>query len=116
MGKTLREWQEIVDEWIQQYGGGYWEPLSNLARVTEEVGELARLVNHLYGEKPKKPTEAEQELGMEMCDIIFALICMANREGIDLEASFQRMMAKYRTRDRDRYVSDKYKGEETPHV
>lgn len=104
MGKTIADWQREVDEWIQRYGGGYWAPLANLARVAEEVGELARLVNHLYGEKPKKPDEAAQELGIEICDIIFALICMANREGINLEAAFEEMMAKYRVRDRNRYV------------
>lgn len=104
MGKTLREWQNMVDEWVQTDGGGYWAPMSNLARVAEEVGELARILNHLYGEKPKKPTEEAQDLGIEICDIIFALICLANREGIDLEESFEKMMTKYRIRDRDRYV------------
>jgi NTP pyrophosphatase (non-canonical NTP hydrolase) len=106
MGKTMAEWQQIVDDWIQTYGGGYWHPLSNLARVVEEVGELARLLNHFYGEKPKKPTEAEQEMGIEICDIIFALICLANREGIDLEKSFEQMMAKYVKRDTNRFIQD----------
>ena len=105
MGQTLRDWQSMVDQWVQEAGGGYWSPLSNLARVTEEVGELARLVNHLYGEKPKKETEAAQELGIEICDIIFALICLANREGLDLEAEFERMMEKYRARDLGRFAA-----------
>jgi NTP pyrophosphatase (non-canonical NTP hydrolase) len=109
MGKTMREWQEIVDQWINEFGGGYWAPMSNLARVTEEVGELARLINHLYGEKRKKASEAEQELGIEISDIIFALICLANSQGIDLETSFEQMMTKLTTRDRYRYVP---KGEE----
>ena len=104
MAKTVHDWQEIVDEWIQEVGVGYWSPMANLARVTEEVGELARLVNHLYGPKRKKPTEAQQELGIEICDIIFTLICMANSQGVDLEESFERMMHKYRTRDRNRYT------------
>ncbi len=106
MAKTMHEWQEMVDQWIRECGGGYWLPMSNLARVVEEVGELARLLNHLYGEKPKKPNEEKQELGIEICDIIFALICMANREGIDLEESFAKMMDKYQTRDRDRYAKN----------
>ncbi len=105
MGKTLREWQAVVDEWVGEAGGGYWSPLSNLARLTEEVGELARLVNHLYGEKPKKDTEAAQELGLEICDIIFVLMCLANREGLDLDAEFERTIAKYRARDRGRFAS-----------
>ena len=104
MGQTVREWQEIVDEWIRKVGGGYWPPLVNLARVTEEVGELARVVSHEHGPKRKKPSEADQDLAMEMCDIIFALICMANSLDIDLEDSFERMMRKYWTRDRSRYI------------
>ena len=104
MAKTMHQWQETVDRWIQESGGGYWAPMSNLARAVEELGELARLLNHLYGEKPKKSSEEQQELGIEICDIIFALICLANREGIDLEASFEQMMDKYQTRDRNRYV------------
>jgi len=101
--KSIRDWQREVDEWVRTVGGGYWPPLVNLARIAEEVGETARLVNHLYGPKPKKPTEAPQELGMELADILFAVICMANSEGIDLQDSFARVMEKYRVRDKDRY-------------
>ena len=103
--KTIRDWQREVDEWVTTIGGGYWTPLVNLARIAEEVGETARLVNHLYGPKPKKATEAPQELGMELADILFAVICMANSEGIDLQDSFTRVMEKYRIRDKDRYRS-----------
>ncbi len=105
MAQTLRDWQAEVDRWVAEAGGGYWAPLSNLARVTEEVGELARLVNHLYGEKPKKSSEAAQELGIEICDVIFALICLANREGLDLEREWERMMEKYRARDQGRFAN-----------
>jgi NTP pyrophosphatase (non-canonical NTP hydrolase) len=101
--RTIRDWQRDVDEWVMSAGGGYWTPLVNLARIAEEVGETARLVNHLYGPKPKKVTEAPQELGMELADILFAVICMANSEGIDLQDSFARTMEKYRVRDKDRY-------------
>ena len=101
--KTVRDWQRDVDEWVMSIGGGYWTPLVNLARIAEEVGETARLVNHLYGPKSKKPTEAPQELGIELADILFAVICMANSEGIDLQDSFARVMEKYRVRDKDRY-------------
>ena len=102
-GKTLKDLQTEVDEWVQKVGGGYWSAHANLARISEEVGELARLVNHLYGPKPKKPTEATQELGEEMADILFAVICLANSEQIDLEASFAGVLAKVWHRDRDRY-------------
>lgn len=100
---TIRESQEEVDNWIQAVGGGYWSPHANLARVAEEVGELARLVNHLYGPKPKKPTEGAQELGEELADIVFAVICMANSEGIDLQESLEGVLAKVWRRDRYRY-------------
>lgn len=101
--KTLREFQADVDAWIQAVGGGYWSPHENLARIAEEVGELARVLNHLYGPKPKKANEAAQELGEELADIVFALICLANSEGIDLGASLEEVIAKVWHRDRDRY-------------
>jgi len=109
--KTIRDWQREVDEWVRTVGGGYWSPLVNLARIAEEVGETARLVNHLYGPKPKKPTEAPQELGTELADILFAVICMANSEGIDLQDSFARVMEKYRVRDKARYRNAKQRAE-----
>jgi len=102
--KTLKEFQSDVDAWIQAVGGGYWSPHANLARIAEEVGELARLINHLYGPKPKKASEASQELGEELADIIYAIICMANSEGIDLETSLSMVIAKVWRRDRDRYT------------
>ena len=101
---SLADAQQRVDTWISQYEEGYFHPLTNLARLTEEVGELAREVNHRFGQKTKKRDEAEGDLAMEMADILFVLICMANREGIDLEAAFDRMMAKVETRDRDRWT------------
>jgi NTP pyrophosphatase (non-canonical NTP hydrolase) len=103
--KALSEFQADVDVWIQTVGGGYWSPHANLARIAEEVGELARLINHLYGPKPKKATEAAQELGEELADIIFAIICLANSQGIDLEESLAQVIAKVWTRDRDRYAA-----------
>lgn len=103
-GKTVNEFQAEVDTWIQAVGGGYWSPLVNLARIAEEVGELARLVNHQFGPKPKKASEASQELGEEMADIIFAIICMANSQGIDLESSLQKVIDKVWERDRHRFT------------
>ncbi|HEX3274034.1 MAG TPA: nucleotide pyrophosphohydrolase [Gemmatimonadales bacterium] len=101
---SLADAQRRVDAWISQYEKGYFHPLTNLARLAEEVGELAREINHRFGEKTKKPTEADGDLAMEMADILFVLICMANREGIDLGAEFERMMIKVETRDRDRWT------------
>ena len=100
---SLTEAQARVDEWISQFEEGYFHPLTNLARLIEEVGELAREVNHRFGQKTKKREEPEGDLGMEMADILFVLICMANREGIDLEEAFERMMGKVETRDAARW-------------
>lgn len=102
--KSLRELQQEVDDWVQSWGGGYWSPMSNLARIVEEVDEVARLLNDQFGEKPKKETEPDQDLGLELTDIMYAIICLANSQGIDLQESFERMMEKYRTRDKYRYV------------
>ncbi|HEU5305219.1 MAG TPA: nucleotide pyrophosphohydrolase [Gemmatimonadales bacterium] len=100
---SLEEAQRRVDSWISQFEEGYFHPLTNMARLTEEVGELAREVNHRFGQKTKKAEEAVGDLGMEMADILFVLICMANREGIDLEEAFERMMAKVEARDEKRW-------------
>lgn len=101
---TLSDAQRRVDTWISQYEEGYFDPLTNMTRLAEEVGELAREVNHRFGQKTKKQGEAEGDMGMEMADILFVLICMANREGIDLQESFDRMMAKVERRDADRWT------------
>lgn len=100
----FRDAQARVDAWISRFEEGYFDPLTNLARLAEEVGELAREVNHRFGRKTKKPDEPEGDMGMEMADIIFVLICMANREGIDLDEAFARMMAKVETRDENRWT------------
>ncbi len=102
--QTLADLQTRVDTWIRQFEEGYFHPLTNMARLSEEVGELAREVNHRFGQKTKKASEAEGNLGMEMADILFVLICMANREGIDLQEAFEGMMAKVEPRDGDRWT------------
>jgi NTP pyrophosphatase (non-canonical NTP hydrolase) len=103
--KTIGDFQAEVDAWIQAVGGGYWSPHANLARIAEEVGELARLINHLYGPKPKKPGEAAQELGEELADIVFAIICLANSQDIDLGTSLHKVLEKVWDRDRHRYIA-----------
>jgi NTP pyrophosphatase (non-canonical NTP hydrolase) len=96
--------QRRVDAWISRYEEGYFDPLTNLARLIEEVGELAREINHRFGQKTKKPDEPEGNLAMELADILFVIICLANREGIDLDAAFERMMEKVETRDQRRWT------------
>ena len=100
----LSDHQARVDRWISQFEAGYFHPLTNLCRLTEEVGELAREVNHRFGQKTKKPDEPDGDMAMEMADILFVLICMANREGIDLQAAFDRMMEKVERRDAERWA------------
>jgi NTP pyrophosphatase (non-canonical NTP hydrolase) len=109
---SLSEAQRRVHEWISRYEEGYFHPLTNLARLTEEVGELAREINHRFGQKTKKRDESEGDLAMEMADILFVLICIANREGIDLQGAFDGMMEKVEARDRDRWTPKTVKREE----
>jgi len=101
---SFRDAQQTVDRWIGQYKEGYFPPLTNLARLTEEVGELAREINHRFGEKPKKASEAEGSMALELADIVFVVICLANSQGIDLDEAFAAMMEKVRTRDDRRWT------------
>lgn len=100
---SLTKYQENVDDWVKQYKIGYFKPLEIIARLMEEVGELAREINHRYGPKKKKPTEKKNEIGDEIADTIFTLICLANSLNIDLDKSFEKMMKKLNTRDAKRY-------------
>ncbi|HET9948537.1 MAG TPA: nucleotide pyrophosphohydrolase [Longimicrobiales bacterium] len=100
----LKDAQARVHEWISQFEEGYWPPLSNLARLTEEVGELAREMNHRFGHKPKRADEPEQDLAIELADVLFVLLVIANEQGIDLEEALERVLEKYRTRDAERWT------------
>ncbi len=102
--KSMQHMQQEVDQYISQFKEGYFAPLSMLARMTEEVGELAREVNHLYGEKPKKATEADNSIELELGDILFITICFANSLGVDLGESFDQVMQKFQTRDKNRWT------------
>ena len=99
---TLRGLQSAIDEWIQQ-NGGYWNEMSLLARLTEEVGELAREYNHQFGAKKKKATEATSSVEDELADVLWLILCMANQQGIDMEDAFKRVMTKLRVRDANRF-------------
>ena len=101
---SLSEAQARVDAWISRFEEGYFHPLTNLARLTEEVGELAREINHRFGQKTKKHEELEGDMAMEIADILFVVICIANREGIDLQQAFDRMMDKVDRRDTSRWT------------
>jgi NTP pyrophosphatase (non-canonical NTP hydrolase) len=99
----IQEAQAEVDAWISQFEEGYWPPLTNLARLIEEVGELAREMNHRFGHKTKRPEEPEQDLAMELADVLFVVLVIANEQGIQLDEALERTLEKYRTRDSERW-------------
>ena len=103
--QTLRGCQREVDEWIKTIGVCYFSELTNTAVLMEEVGELARLMARTYGEQSFKDGE-ENDLGMEMADVLFVLVCLANQTGVDLQESFERAMDKKTKRDRLRHVEN----------
>jgi NTP pyrophosphatase (non-canonical NTP hydrolase) len=94
--------QDAVDTWASRYWGGeYWPPLANLARLTEEIGEVARAVNQAYGPKRVKETEPAAQLAAELGDALFVLLCLANSTAVDLQVAFDATLEKYRTRDEE---------------
>ncbi|HEX9275023.1 MAG TPA: nucleotide pyrophosphohydrolase [Casimicrobiaceae bacterium] len=101
---SFREAQHAVDQWVGQFEQGYFAPLANVARLAEEVGELAREVNHQFGPKPKKPDEEPGSIPMELADILFVVICIANSQHIDLDDAFAQMMSKVTSRDAGRWT------------
>jgi len=102
--KSMKQMQQEIDAYIGQFKEGYFSPLAMLARLTEELGELAREINHYYGEKPKKNTEKEKTIEEELGDLLFVLICLANSLDIDLETSHNMVMEKFNTRDKNRWT------------
>lgn len=102
--RTLADLQREVDAYITQFKEGYFSPLALLARMTEEVGELSREINHRYGEKPKKPDEADNSVEMELGDVLFIALCFANSLGIDLTEAHEKVMHKFNTRDANRWT------------
>ncbi|PAF28759.1 nucleotide pyrophosphohydrolase [Paenibacillus sp. 7516] len=104
MEKSIAEMQREVDLYISQFKEGYFSPLAMLARMSEEVGELAREVNHEFGEKPKKASEADNSIELELGEILFITICFANSLGIDLAQAHDKVMHKFNTRDANRWT------------
>jgi NTP pyrophosphatase (non-canonical NTP hydrolase) len=100
---AIQPYQKAVDSWAQQYKVPYWQPLEIMARLTEEVGELARELNHRFGPKKKKSTEDVGEIGDEIADILFTVFCLANSQGINLDDSFKKVLEKIVVRDGDRF-------------
>ena len=104
---TLADYQTRIDKWIKNHGG-YWSPLSMLSAIMEELGELAREVNHLEGFKPKKSNNKEVNIGQELADILFSLSCIANYYKIDLSIELDKVITKFSKRDKDRFRSEKF--------
>ena len=101
---SIKSAQKMVDGWIDQFEEGYWSPLSMLASLMEEVGELAREINHKEKVKKKKETEPERDIGLELADVLFSLICLGNYYKIDLESKLREAMEKYSSRDMNRWT------------
>src|SRR5690606_36056082 len=99
----LNALQRRVDAYISQFREGYFPPLVNLARLSEEVGELARELNHLHGPKKKKADEPEGEVAAELADVLFVVVVLANQHGIDLDEAIRKTLEKYEVRDADRW-------------
>lgn len=99
----IREAQEIVDDWIKTVGVRYFNELTNMAMLTEEVGEVARIIARRYGEQSEKESDKDKDLGDELADVLFVLICLANQTGVDLEAALQRNLDKKTQRDATRH-------------
>jgi len=104
---TISEYQKLIDDMLQKYEKPYWEPLSQLARLSEEVGEVARVLNHMHGDKPKKKSEEKQDLADELADVIFVAVTLANTHGIDLEKPLIGMVDKLEVRDAGRFPKKK---------
>ena len=103
---TLREAQNEVHRWIQTIGVRYFNELTNLAILTEEVGELARILARRYGEQSEKPSDAGRDLGDEMADVLWVLLALANQTGVDLTAALESNVAKKTRRDQDRHKNN----------
>jgi NTP pyrophosphatase (non-canonical NTP hydrolase) len=100
---TIQEAQTAVDEWINTVGVRYFNELTNMAMLSEEVGEVARIIARRYGEQSEKESDKDKDLGEEMADVLFVLICLANQTGIDLTEALQKNMAKKTERDATRH-------------
>lgn len=99
----IRNSQKLVDEWIQTHGVRYFNELTNMAQLTEEVGEVARIIARRYGEQSEKESDKEKDLGEELADVVFVVLCLANQTGIDLQEAFDKKMTIKTKRDHNRH-------------
>lgn len=103
---NLQNAQQIVDDWIKIHGVRYFNELTNMAQLTEEVGEVARIIARRYGEQSEKESDKTKDLGEELADVIFVVLCLANQTGVDLQAAFDKKLNLKTKRDHDRHHSN----------
>lgn len=103
---TIQEAQNTVDQWIKDYGVRYFSELTNMVILTEEVGEMARIIARRYGEQSEKESDKNKDLGDEMADVLFVLICLANQTGINLEEALKKNLDKKTQRDSQRHLNN----------
>jgi len=99
----IKDAQLAVDSWIKEHGVRYFNELTNMAQLTEEVGEVARIIARRYGEQSEKESDKNKDLGEELADVVFVVLCLANQTGIDLQAAFNKKMELKTKRDHDRH-------------
>jgi len=104
---NIQNAQKSVDKWIKTHGVRYFNELTNMAQLTEEVGEVARIIARRYGEQSEKESDKGKDLGEELADVVFVVLCLANQTGIDLQTSFDQKMDKKTKRDHDRHHNNK---------
>ena len=103
---TINDAQKLVDDWIKTYGVRYFNELTNMAQLTEEVGEVARIISRRYGEQSEKESDKNKDLGDELADVLWVLICLANQTGIDLEKALIKNLEKKTKRDSTRHLDN----------
>jgi len=103
----LKNGQLVVDNWIKEHGVRYFNELTNMAQLTEEVGEVARIIARRYGEQSEKESDKNKDLGEELADVVFVVLCLANQTGIDLQVAFDKKMDVKTKRDHDRHHNNK---------
>ncbi|MDD4589289.1 MAG: nucleotide pyrophosphohydrolase [Parabacteroides sp.] len=104
---SIRQAQEMVDKWIKTYGVRYFNELTNMTILTEEVGEVARIIARKYGEQSFKESDKQKDLGDEMADVLWVLLCLANQTGINMTEAFQKNLEKKTSRDKERHINNK---------
>ena len=102
----LKKIQKEVDVWIKKYGVRYFDPLTNMAQLSEEVGEVARIISRRYGEQSEKESDKNKDLGDEMADVLWVLVCLANQTGIDLTEALEKNFHKKTARDSERHINN----------